>query len=125
MKVTAEKNEKIGQLIFASIYPLYLDRLEKNGRTKGELNQVITWLTGFDGNQIQTFIDEKVTFKTFFQKATIHPNAHLIKGVVCGYRIEEIEDEFELYKQCRQMEKLIDELAKGRKMEKILREEKK
>lgn len=124
MKVTAEKNEKIGQLIFASIYPLYLDRLVKNGRTKDELNQVITWLTGFDDDQIQTLIDEKVTFKTFFQKATIHPNAHLIKGVVCGYRIEEIEDEFELYKQCRQMEKLIDELAKGRKMEKILREEK-
>ena len=96
-------------------------RLEKNGRTKEELDQVIGWLTGFDNNMVQTFIDEKVTFEVFFQKAKIHPNAHLIKGVVCGYRIEEIEDEFEVYKLCRQMEKLIDELAKGRKMEKILR----
>ena len=121
MKVTAEKNEKVANMIFASIYPLYLARLEKNGRTKEELDQVIEWLTGFDNNMIQTFIDEKVTFEVFFQKAKIHPNAHLVKGVVCGYRIEEIEDEFEVYKRCRQMEKLIDELAKGRKMEKILR----
>ena len=125
MKVTPEKNEKVANMIFASIYPLYLARLEKNGRTKQELDQVIEWLTGFDNNMIQEFIDEKVTFEVFFQKAKIHPNAHLIKGVVCGYRIEEIEDEFEVYKRCRQMEKLIDELAKGRKMDKILRVEKK
>ena len=125
MKVTTEKNEKVAKMIFASIYPLYLNRLEKNGRTKEELNQVIEWFTGFDKNDLQAQIEEKVTFKAFFQKAKIHPNAHLIKGVVCGYRIEEIEDEFELYKQCRQMEKLIDELARGRKMEKILRKEKK
>tara|TARA_X000000950_G_C13434800_1_gene465559 strand:- start:5 stop:376 length:372 start_codon:yes stop_codon:yes gene_type:complete len=121
MKVTAEKNEKVANMIFASIYPLYLARLEKNGRTKEELDQVIGWLTGFDNKMVQKLIDEKVTFEVFFQKAKIHPNAHLIKGVVCGYRIEEIEDEFEVYKRCRQMEKLIDELAKGRKMEKILR----
>ena len=108
-------------MIFASIYPLYLNRLEKNGRTKDELNQVIKWFTGFDENTLQVLIDEKVTFRTFFQKANINPNEHLIKGVVCGYRIEEIEDEFELYKRCRQMDKLIDELARGRKMEKILR----
>lgn len=125
MKVTAEKNEKVANMIFASIYPLYLARLEKNGRTKQELDQVIEWLTGFDNNMIQEFIDDKVTFEVFFQKAKIHPNAHLVKGVVCGYRIEEIEDEFEVYKRCRQMEKLIDELAKGRKMDKILRVEKK
>lgn len=125
MKVTAEKNEKVTNMIFASIYPLYLNRLEKNGRTKEELNQVIEWFTGFDKDELQVLIEEKVTFRTFFQKAKIHPNAHLIKGVVCGYRIEEIEDDFELYKQCRRMEKLIDELARGRKMEKILREEKK
>ena len=125
MKVTAEKNEKVANMIFASIYPLYLNRLEKNGKTKEELDQVLTWFTGFDEKTLQNLIDEKVTFRTFFQKAKIHPNAHLIKGVVCGYRIEEIEDEFELYKQCRQMEKLIDELAKSRKMEKILRQEKK
>ena len=122
MKVTPEKNEKVAKMIFATVYPLYLNRLEKKGRTKEELNQVIEWLTGFDKKQLQTLIDEKVTFRTFFEKAKIHPNAHMVKGVVCGYRIEEIEDEFEVYKQCRRMEKLIDELAKGRKMEKILRE---
>ena len=124
MKVTAEKNEKVANMIFASIYPHYLNRLEKNGRTKEELNQVINWFTGFDEATLDALIDEKATVRTFFQNAKINPNAHLIKGVVCGYRIEEIEDEFELYKQCRRMEKLIDELAKGRKMEKILREEK-
>jgi len=121
MKVTAEKNERVANMIFASIYPHYLNRLEKNGRTKKELNQVIEWFTGFDQDALQMLIDGKATFRTFFQKARINPNAHLIKGVVCGYRIEEIEDEFELYRQCRRMEKLIDELAKGRKMEKILR----
>ena len=125
MQVTAEKNEQVANLIFASIYPHYLSRLEKNGRTKEELDQVIKWLTGLDKDTLQALIDEKVNYRTFFQKAKIHPNAHMIKGVVCGYRIEEIEDQFELYKQCRQMEKLIDELAKGRKMEKIIREENK
>lgn len=125
MKVTAEKNEKIGELIFAFIYPLYWNRLEKNGRTKEEFHQVLEWFTGFNEEAIQALIDEKVTFKTFFERAKIHQNAHMIKGVVCGYRIEEIDNEFELYRQCRQMEKLIDELAKGRKMEKILRQEKK
>ena len=125
MKVTAEKEEKVANMIFASIYPLYWNRLEKNGRTKKEFHQVIGWVTGFDEEKLQSLIEEKATFRTFFQKAKIHPNAHMIKGVVCGYRIEEIEDEFELYKQCRQMEKLIDELARGRKMEKILRDEKK
>ena len=125
MKVTFEKNEKVANMIFGSIYPLYLNRLEKNGRTKEELDQVITWFTGFNQETLQAFIDEKISFRTFFQKAKIHANEHLIKGVVCGYRIEEIEDEFELYKRCRQMEKLIDELAKGRKMDKILRQEKK
>jgi len=125
MKVTAKKNEKVAKMIFASIYPLYLNRLEKNGRTKEELDQVLKWFTGFNQNDLQTLIDEKVTFRAFFKKAKIHPNAYMIKGVVCGYRIEEIEDEFEVYKQCRRMEKLIDELARGRKMEKILRKEKK
>ena len=121
MKVTTAKNEKLGQMVFASIYPLYLNRLLKNGRTEEELRTVIKWITGFDEKQLQKLIDEKVTYKTFFEKATIHPNSHMIKGVVCGYRIEEIPDEFELYRQCRCMEKLIDELARGRKMEKILR----
>ena len=124
MQVTDKKNEQVAKMIFASIYPLYLNRLEKNGRTKEELDQVIEWFTGFDQDALKALIDEKATFRTFFQKAKINPNAHLIKGVVCGYRIEEIEDKYELYKRCRQMEKLIDELAKGRKMEKILREDK-
>ena len=122
MKVSLEKNEKVAQMVFCSIYPLYLNRLKKKGRTKQELNQVIEWFTGFDSDTLQTLIDDKVTYRTFFQKAKIHPNAHLIRGVVCGYRIEEIPDEFVVYKQCRRMEKLIDELARGRKMEKILRE---
>ena len=121
MQVTAAKTEKIGQMIFATIYPLYLNSLLKHGRTEQELKTVIQWLTGFDHATLQNLIEEKVSFKTFFEKATMHPNAHLIKGVVCGYRIEEIPDEFILYRQCRTMEKLIDELAKGRKMEKILR----
>ena len=121
MQVTPEKNEKVAQMVFSSIYPHYLKRIEKNGRTKQELDQVIEWLTGFDEQKLQSLIKEKVTFETFFQQAKIHPNAHLIKGVVCGYRIEEIEDKFDVYKQCRRLEKLIDELAKGRKMEKILR----
>jgi hypothetical protein len=121
MEVTPKKNEQVANLIFASIYPHYLNRIEKNGRTKAELNQVIEWFTGFDEKTINALIDEKVTFRTFFKNAKINPNAHLITGVVCGYRIENIADEFELYRQCRQMEKLIDELAKGRKMEKILR----
>ncbi len=125
MKVTTEKNDQVANMIFGAIYPLYLNRLEKNGRTKEELNQVIKWFTGFDQSTLQILIDEKATFKTFFKKAKINTNAHLIKGVVCGYRIEEIDDKFNVYKQCRRMEKLIDELAKGRKMEKILRKEKK
>ena len=125
MKVTVKKNERVANMIFADIYPLYLNRLVKNGRTKEEFHQVIEWLTGFNENKLQVLIEDKITFKTFFQKAKIHPNAHLIKGVVCGYRIEEIEGKFETYKQCRKMEKLIDELAKGRKMEKIMRVEKK
>jgi len=125
MKVTAKKNEKVAKMTFASVYPHYINRLEKNGRTKEEFHQVIEWLTGFDTRKIQKLIDEKATFKTFFRKAKLNSNAHLIKGAICGYRIEEIPDEFELYRKCRYLDKLYDELAKGRKMEKILREEKK
>ena len=122
MKVTAEKNEQVAKMTFASVYPHYVTKVEKKGRTKEELHQVIKWLTGFNPDKLQALITDKVTFKTFFQKAKINPNAHLIKGVICGYRIEEIEDEFELYRQCRYLDKLVDELARGRKMEKILRE---
>ena len=123
MKVTPEKNEKVANMIFASIYPLYWNRLEKNGRTKEEFHQVIEWFTGYDEKKLSQLIEDKVTFETFFKNAKIHSNAHMIKGVVCGYRIEEIEDQFDTYKKCRQMEKLIDELAKGRKMDKILRKQ--
>ena len=121
MKVTLEKEDKIAKMVFATIYQLYLNRLEKNGKTKEELNQILEWFTGFDKYEIQNLIKEKVTFKTFFERAKINSNAHLITGVVCGYRIEDIDNKFELYIKCRRMEKLIDELAKGRKMEKILR----
>lgn len=121
MEVTVEKDEQVGNMIFGSIYPHYLNRLEKNGRTKEELNEVISWLTGYSESELESFINEETTFRAFFENAKIHPNAHMITGVVCGYRIEEIADEFAVYKKCRQMEKLIDELARGRKMEKILR----
>ena len=121
MKVTPKHNERIASMTFASVYPHYITKVEKKGRTKEELHTVITWLTGFDDNTIQQLINENVTFKTFFERASIHKNAHLIKGVICGYRIEEIEDEFLLTRQARYLDKLVDELAKGRKMEKILR----
>lgn len=124
MKVTSEKNEHLAKMTFASVYPHYVTKVEKKGRTKAELHQVIEWLTGFDEKSLQGLIQEKASFETFFQKAKIHPNAHQIKGVICGYRIEEIEDEFKIYRQVRYLDKLVDELAKGRKMEKILREEK-
>lgn len=119
MKPTPEHNERIAKMTFASVYPHYVTKVERKGRTKEELHQVIEWLTGFDVKKQQELIDEKVTFETFFQKAKLHPNAHLIKGVICGYRIEEIENE--LTQQVRYLDKLVDELAKGRKMEKILR----
>ncbi|MEO1516148.1 MAG: DUF2200 domain-containing protein [Bacteroidota bacterium] len=121
MKVTAEKNEKIAKMTFASVYPHYVAKVEKKGRSKEELHQVIEWLTGFDDNALKELIEEKATFATFFQRAQLHPNAHLIKGVICGYRIEEID--FELTRQARYLDKLVDELAKGRKMEKILRKD--
>jgi hypothetical protein len=121
-EVTAEKNEKIAQMNFGSIYPHYLSRIEKNNRTKEELDRVILWLTGYDQNQLDSYIKGEGTFGDFFEGANVHKNAHMIKGVVCGYRIEDISDDFAVYRDCRRMEKLIDELAKGRKMDKILRE---
>ena len=106
-------------MTFSSVYPLYLAKVEKKGRTKAELDQVIQWLTNFDSKHLQELIKEKVTFETFFQKASLNPNAHLITGVICGYRVEEIKDP--LTQKVRYLDKLVDELAKGRKMEKILR----
>lgn len=124
-EVTAKKNEAIGKMNFGSIYPHYLNRIEKHGRTKDELDQVILWLTGYDQATLETYIAGTGSFEDFFAGAQMHDNAHMIKGVVCGYRIENIPEEFALYRDCRRMEKLIDELARGRKMDKILRKEKK
>ena len=119
MKTTPEHNERVAKMTFSSVYPHYVTKVEKKGRTKEELHQVIEWLTGFDENKVKELISEKVTFETFFQRAKLNPNAHLITGVICGYRIEEIENT--LTQQVRYLDKLVDELAKGRKMEKILR----
>lgn len=121
MKTTPKHDEQIANMIFASIYPHYVTKVEKKGRSKEELHQVIEWLTGFDENKLQELIQERVTFETFFMRAILNPRAHLITGVICGYRIEEIETP--LTKQVRYLDKLIDELAKGKKMEKILRQE--
>ncbi|MCB0382867.1 MAG: DUF2200 domain-containing protein [Psychroserpens sp.] len=119
MKTTPEHNERIAKMTFASVYPHYVSKIEKKGRTKEELHQVIEWLTGFNENKVNELIDEKVTFEVFFQKAKLNPNSHLITGVICGYRIEDIDNK--LTKQTRYLDKLVDELARGRKMEKILR----
>ena len=119
MKQSNTHDERMAKMTFSSVYPMYIAKIEKKGRTKEELHQVIEWLTGFDENKLQHLIRENVSFETFFQNATLNPNAHLIKGLICGYRIEEIENP--LTRQVRYLDKLVDELAKGRKMEKILR----
>ena len=119
MKITNEHNERIAKMIFASVYPHYVKKVESKGRTIQELHQVIEWLTGFDNKKLQELIDEKVTFETFFKRAKLNPNTQHIKGMICGYQIEEIDNP--LTKQTRYLDKLIDELAKGKKMEKILR----
>ncbi|MEP3211272.1 MAG: DUF2200 domain-containing protein [Maribacter sp.] len=116
---TPEHDRRVAEMKFFSVYPHYVDKVKKKGRTLAELHEVIEWLTGFDEKKIQELIDEKVSFKTFFERATLNPNAELIKGVICGYRIEDIETP--LTKQCRYLDKLIEELARGRKMDKILR----
>lgn len=119
MKTTTEHDERIAKMSFASVYPHYVTKVEKKGRTKEELHHVIEWLTGFNEKKLRELIDEKASFETFFNKATLNQNAHLITGVICGYRVEEIENP--LTQQARYLDKLVDELAKGRKMEKILR----
>lgn len=119
MKTTPEHNERMSKITFASVYPYYIKKVESKGRTIEELHQVIKWLTGFDEKKIQELIDDKVTFEIFFKKAKLNPNAHLITGVICGYRVEEIENP--LTQKVRYLDKLIDELAKGKKMEKVLR----
>lgn len=119
MNTTPEHDARIAKMIFGSVYPYYIKKVETKGRTIEELHQVIEWLTGFDEKMLEKLIEEKVTFETFFQRATLNPNAHLIKGVICGYRVEEITNP--LTQKARYLDKLIDELAKGKKMDKILR----
>lgn len=119
MKSTSTHDERIAKMTFASVYPHYLTKVEKKGRTKEELHQVIKWLTGFDEQQLQEQIVQKVDFETFFQNANLNSNASLITGVICGYRVEEIENP--LTQKARYLDKIIDELAKGKKIEKIMR----
>lgn len=119
MITTPEHDARMVSMTFSTVYPHYVTKVERKGRTKEELHEVITWLTGFDDQKIQELIDQKVTFETFFAKANLNPNAHLITGLICGYRIEEIETP--LTKKVRYLDKLVDELAKGKKLEKILR----
>lgn len=114
------KNTKIFQMPFASVYPHYINKAERKGRSQEEVHEIIFWLTGYNGQELQAILDNKTNFEDFFAQAPqINPNVTLIKGVICGYRVEEIEDK--LMQQIRYLDKLIDELAKGRKMEKILR----
>lgn len=119
MIVTPAHNEKMAKLTFATVYPLYVNKIERKGRKKEELLHVIEWLTGFDEEKVNELIEANVTFESFFQNATLNPNAHMIKGLICGYRIEEIENP--LTRKVRYLDKLVDELAKGKKLEKILR----
>ena len=120
MTDTSHHDQRIAEMTFASVYPHYLQKVLKKGRTKDELHRVIQWLTGYDDDRLTTLIEEKVTFRTFFESAKLNPNAKLITGSICGYRVEEITNK--LTQQVRYLDKLVDELAKGRKMEKILRE---
>ena len=119
MKTTSSHDERMAKMTFASVYPLYVAKIERKGRTKEELHQVIEWLTGFDEKKLQELINEQVTFETFFERATLNLKASLITGLVCGYRIEEIENQ--ITKQVRYLDKLVDELAKAKTLEKILR----
>ena len=119
MKTTPEHNKRIAEMKVSGVFPHYITKVEKKGRTKEELYEVVEWLTGFNQVRINTLLDEKVTFEEFFKEANLNENASLIKGVICGYRVEEIENE--LTQKVRYLDKLVDELAKGKKMEKILR----
>lgn len=118
MKQDLTHDEKIANMIFGSVYPHYVNKVVKKGRTQDELDQVISWLTGFDKKQVDKFIEKKLSFAQFFDLASLPPNAHLIKGVICGYRVEDIENP--LTQKVRYLDKIIDELAKGRAIEKII-----
>ena len=119
MKSSGSTDERIAKMTFASVYPHYINKVERKNRTKDELHEIIEWLTGFSTEKLQELINEKANFETFFQQATLHPNAHLITGLICGYRVEEIENP--LTQKVRYLDKIVDELAKGRKLEKIMR----
>jgi hypothetical protein len=119
MKTTPEHNEKFVKMTFASVYPHYINKVERKGKTKVELLQVIEWLTGFDEDKLNKLAAENVTFETFFERATLHPNAHLITGTICGYRVEELLNP--LTQKVRYLDKLVDELANGKSLDKILR----
>ena len=119
MNNQAKQDERIAKMIFGSVYPLYVTKVERKGKTKEELDEVISWLTGYDKKKIHELVDLKVNFSDFFQQANLHPNAALISGTICGVRIDEISDP--LTKKVRYLDKLVDELAKGKKMERILR----
>ncbi len=123
MQVTPEHNEQIAKITFASVYPHYIAKIEKRGRTKEELLQVIKWLTDYNESQLLEFIENKTTLREFFENATLNPNAELITGVICGYRIENIDNP--ITRQIRYLDKLVDELAKGKSMDKILRNQSK
>jgi hypothetical protein len=119
--MTEKHKERVYKLLFSSVYPLYIKKVETKGRTREELDTVIFWLTGYDQQTLQEQIDKKNDFKTFFEQAPqMNPNASKITGVICGYRVEDIEDE--IVQKMRYLDKLVDELAKGKKMEKILRQ---
>jgi hypothetical protein len=119
MSSTSHHDEKIAKMTFALVYPHYVTKVERKGRTKEELHQVITWLTGFSEKELQDQLEKKSTFEKFFHEAKLNPNTNLITGNICGYRVEEIENA--LTQKVRYLDKIVDELAKGRKMEKILR----
>lgn len=119
MTTTPEHDAKIASMTFASVYPHYVTKVQKKGRTVEELHEVIRWLTGYTEKQLQKHIAGSTTFEQFFAKAKLNPNASLITGSICGYRIEEITTQ--LTREVRYLDKLVDELAKGRKLEKILR----
>lgn len=113
-------NTRVFKMKFASVYPLYIQKAEKKGRTKAEVDTLIFWLTGYDASGLQQQLDKKSDFETFFAQAPqLNPNVSKITGVICGYRVEEIEDP--LMQKIRYLDKLVDELAKGKAMEKILR----
>ena len=120
MEKSKSHDERFARMTFSSVYPLYLQKVEKKGRSMEELHKVIRWLTGFDEKKLQQHIGGKSTFEAFFEEAKLNPRARLITGVICGYRVEKIENP--LTQKVRYLDKLVDELAKGRKMEKILRE---